>query len=485
MLATLHATVDGAVATCEPTRQPDSNLVELLPSLPDADLNRYDGRCSRRYASLETAWKACMAEPRCTGVVRDNGLACRKGSAARSHQFELRGGAVRSGAGTAWTCASRLTSAAALNSAPLISSSAPSGTAKAKEGFMFVVLGSCSRPQYDCTFLQEVRAAIAALRRSMSASRVPRPIAVVSDGGIAASTLLEQLRPDTVHIIPPRAFDEAGKKIANEADLRVRKLVAYRHAPFERTVFLDGDTHVRSDDFSMLFGALERGFDLAAAFECCRKDWHTSGKPYDASGFMRGWELQTGVMALRAKSPRVDAFWREATREYSQNLAYWQQRSSGEQGAATLALSRVDIRYVPLPPSFNARPFTMLTYLTVFGLPVYHGKDVWRGRLTTGERAEPDGIIAERMLRDWDATRDILAAQFARHHLISNSSRRSAERGLRKLMRGQPISARQAEEIRRRANAAAGLHRAKATAHPPIGRSEKRGRGERKQILHV
>ena len=34
---------------------------------------------------------------------------------------------------------------------------------------------------------------------------------------------------------------------------------------------------------------------------------------------------------------------------------------------------------MPLPPSFNARPFTMFTYLTAFGMPVYHGKQIWKG----------------------------------------------------------------------------------------------------------
>ena len=57
----------------------------------------------------------------------------------------------------------------------------------------------------------------------------------------------------------------------------------------------------------------------------------------------------------------------EATKEYESRTHYWSKRSSGEQGAATLALARTDVRYMPLPPSFNSRPFTMLTYLSVFG----------------------------------------------------------------------------------------------------------------------
>lgn len=64
----------------------------------------------------------------------------------------------------------------------------------------------------------------------------------------------------------------------------------------------------------MLFDVLNT-FDLAAAFECCRIDWKDAKTPYDKSGFMRGWEMQTGVMAFR-NSPRVRDFWGKATDEY-------------------------------------------------------------------------------------------------------------------------------------------------------------------------
>jgi hypothetical protein len=193
---------------------------------------------------------------------------------------------------------------------------------------MFIVLGSCSRPDYDCTFLQEVRVAIAALRRISRAAARPRPIAVVADGGIAPATLMRQLEPDAVYIIPPKAFAEASTKIAQGDDLRVRKLVAYLHAPYERTVFFDGDTHARDAKIEMLFESLQGGFDLSAAFECCRKDWGNSNAPYDAGGYMRGWEMQTGVMAFRPKSPRIDAFWREAIREYQMCAAATQPPST-------------------------------------------------------------------------------------------------------------------------------------------------------------
>jgi len=84
--------------------------------------------------------------------------------------------------------------------------------------------------------------------------------------------------------------------------------------------------------------------------------------------------MQTGVMAYR-RNERVAAFWEETRKVYlEKGGAYWRLRSSGEQGAATLALARTDVRFLPLPPSFNARPYTELQAAKVFGAPVYHGQ---------------------------------------------------------------------------------------------------------------
>lgn len=163
---------------------------------------------------------------------------------------------------------------------------------------------------------------------------------------------------------------------------------------------------------SLLFDAVKT-FELAAAFECCRINYVSSNTPYDASGFFRGWELQTGVMAYRTTS-RVAAFWAAAADEFMSHRTYWASRSSGEQGAATLALSRVDVRFLPLPPSFNARPYTMLQYLRVFGVPIYHGKGLWEHKGLDGRDSTPEEMVRERMLRDWDGARDVLASEFPR-----------------------------------------------------------------------
>ena len=417
-----------------------SNLAALLPSAPGADMSHFDGRCSRRYRNFDRAWEACLAEPECTGVVKDNGLACKRssktnsGNAPAKFVYELRGGSMTRGPGTAWVCDDRIKARELEQSRPMVAAGAPANVISAAEGYVFIVLGSCSRPALDCLFLNEVESAISTLRKAEPAGS-RRPIAIVTDGGVSAKGLLARLKPDLVSTIPAKMLHASSINSVN--DVRVRKLLAYRHAPFERNVFFDGDTHVRSSAVGFMFDALKQ-FDLAAAFECCRLDWSAKTTPYDAKGFMRGWELQTGVMAFR-RNVRIDAFWAEATREYEQRRGYWAQRSSGEQGAATLALARTDVRYMPLPPGFNGRPYTMFTYLTAFGLPVYHGKELWKGLDLADRQAPTEAIIAQRMLRDWDEYRDVLAAQFAERHLPNTTSELdSARRGWRKMGKRSP-----------------------------------------------
>ena len=223
------------------------------------------------------------------------------------------------------------------------------------------------------------------------------PVAVLSDGGGPTHEWVwEHLRPD---IVQPLLPDVNAEMDDHGDDVRGRKLMAYTQSPFERTVFLDGDTFVRSVRVEMLFEALDR-FELAAAFECCRVDWSSSATPFDGGGFFRGWEMQTGVMAQR-RSPAVAQFWRTAAEIYRSRREFWAKRSSAEQGAATLALAQSPVRFLPLPPAFNARPFTMYHWLKAFGMPVYHGKDLWTHKGLDGEPAEPEGMIRQRMARDW------------------------------------------------------------------------------------
>jgi len=88
---------------------------------------------------------------------------------------------------------------------------------------------------------------------------------------------------------------------AIDDDPRVKKLRAYDQSPFAKTVFLDGDTLVRSPAVSELFSLLGT-YDLAAAFECCRV-LYPSGKPYDPSGHLRGWVLPQQFSNPRTRPP--------------------------------------------------------------------------------------------------------------------------------------------------------------------------------------
>jgi hypothetical protein len=236
--------------SCSYEKLEHTNLPELLPSLPGANLKKYDGRCSRRFNRFEAAWAACMKEPACVGVEKDNGLACGgghrrlngRGESNPPFVYELRGGGnSQRGPGTAWVCRKRLKKQQATGSLA-VHPNAPSGAVSAREGFVFIALGACAQPNYDCLFLREVRDAIAALRARVGAAANRRPVAVISDGAISAPALMEKLQPDLVKVIPQEAL---SGRLASDSDQRVRKLLAYRHPPFEKNVFFDGDTHVR------------------------------------------------------------------------------------------------------------------------------------------------------------------------------------------------------------------------------------------------
>ena len=357
-------------------------------------------RCAMRHATLRSATKACAGLPQCVGVVRDNGMPCAGMMTGRQMlRFELRGGyATPQGGHVAWVCPAHYKE--------------PEGRVAphakgAKAGFVFMLLGSCAAPEYACTHVHELKDAIASIRALKL--QPERPIAILSDGGLPHDWVWEHLKPD---IVQPLAVEGQQDPMLGE-DVRGRKLLAYTQSPFEASVFLDGDTFVRSSSVQLLFDAL-RTFELAAAFECCRVEYGSPNTPYDSRGFFRGWEMQTGVMAMR-KTPRVAQFWENTLRLYRERLGFWKMRSSAEQGAATLALAESDVRFLPLPPSFNARPFTMYHWLKGFGMPIYHGKELWKRQGLKGEKLAPERIIEQRMLRDWSTSAvDLVRQDFPR-----------------------------------------------------------------------
>lgn len=274
-------------------------------------------------------------------------------------------------------------------------------------GFVFILFGACSGDSsggYDCLHLKELREAITSLRRIYPPGEVGRGVAILSDGAVPGEWLYAHLQPDLVQqvVLSSNVLD---------SDLRAKKLLAYGQSPYARTVFLDADTLVLSREAEQLFGALDR-FDLAAAFECCRVYWSASLTPYDAAGFFKGWELQAGVMAYR-HSPRVSKFWSRALELFLEQPDYWHGRSSGEQGALTLALAETDVRFIPLPPSFNARPFTLYQWLEAFGVSVYHGKEMWRHADAAGNPASVHTLIREKLMHDWSGALKLLERSLA------------------------------------------------------------------------
>ena len=226
------------VGGCSFDRRQGSNLNQLLTH------DNEQQRCTVRHLTLEQAGAACAARAECVGVARDNGIQC----GTERRQFELRGGFVMPQRGhVSWVCTSRY-------KAP-VGRVAPSAKG-AKAGFVFMLLGSCAKPQYACTHVLELAEAIKSIR---ALELRDRPIAVLSDGGgPTLEWIWDHLKPDIVQPLLPDGGGGGGGGGGGRGggggggdqsdpgdDPRGRKLLAYTQSPFERTVFLDGDTFVR------------------------------------------------------------------------------------------------------------------------------------------------------------------------------------------------------------------------------------------------
>ena len=163
--------------------------------------------------------------------------------------------------------------------------------ADVSSGFVFILLGACSLPEYACQHVLELREAIASVRTWYPRGS-ERQIAILSDGAIPEPWLNLNLQPDRIEQLEGDRLGDrphaprrgsAWQKALLDKDVRARKLLAYGQSPFDRTVFLDADTLVMSGEVGLLFHVLDR-FDLAAAFECCRIYWSQSNVPCSCSG---------------------------------------------------------------------------------------------------------------------------------------------------------------------------------------------------------
>jgi hypothetical protein len=182
-------------------------------------------------------------------------------------------------------------------------------------------------------FLAEARTAVLQVRRVYP----QMPVCVFTDDPEAAKILD---RVDVQMIQHPRY---------NNSD----KFHALKNSPFDRTLYLDTDVHVRGG-LETLFDLLAR-FDVAACYDTNRFQYPA----YElAFGSAAEPQLNGGVLAL-ADAPRFARAWED---EYDQfvdwldaNVAddsrlYW------DQVALRAAVLRHGFRLHILPPEYNMRP---------------------------------------------------------------------------------------------------------------------------------
>lgn len=200
-------------------------------------------------------------------------------------------------------------------------------------GFVYVATGAA--------YVAEALVSLRSLRAAMPGARV----ALVTDAA-------------------PSPADEAlfDHVIVRTDTLRqpIDKLLAW-HAPFDRCVFLDTDTHV-GGDLGELFQLLDR-FDLAAAPETLR-GWH-----YKLPGVPHAFpEFNTGVIAF-GRSPQSEAFFHDWRRRHA-GLALSEGFVS-DQPAFRAAAFESPARITPLPSEYhfilNTPNYTMWQALLLHG----------------------------------------------------------------------------------------------------------------------
>ena len=71
-----------------------------------------------------------------------------------------------------------------------------------------------------------------------------------------------------------------------------------------------------------------------------------------------------------------------------------------------MALAETDVRFLPLPPAFNARPYTMYSWVHSFGFAIVHAKDLWQPALSSPESpvAAVDADVRSRLREGWSRT---------------------------------------------------------------------------------
>ena len=196
-------------------------------------------------------------------------------------------------------------------------------TEPASVGFVYVATGQ--------QYVNEARASAATLRRHHPASRV----CLVTDQQPSDPPFWD----DLVLLPAPR--------------YGFRDKIEMRRSPYERSIYLDADTHI-GGDITELFILLDR-FDVCGVQLMEGHDYAMAGIPHAFA------EINGGLLCFR-KGERTAAFFGLWERYYDEFLALNQQGSYhyanvGDQKSLRAAVWHSDVRFATVGPEFNFIPF--------------------------------------------------------------------------------------------------------------------------------
>lgn len=192
-------------------------------------------------------------------------------------------------------------------------------------------------------FVAEAEQSLATLR----ATNPQLPVMLLTGEDVPRKNLWEKVQ-----------VDPALKSQKNRAKLYMDQ------APWERCLFVDTDTRVCGD--------LSDGFALLDRFDFAGQHGY-GGHHYKVPGLPRSFpEINSGVLFWR-KNERTQALfarWRELydSLDQSQETRTWDQKS------LRVALWESDVRFVDLPPVYNAMPY--FPYVLECPLVIAHGRNM-------------------------------------------------------------------------------------------------------------
>lgn len=204
---------------------------------------------------------------------------------------------------------------------------------------------------------EQARRSASALRR-VHADHIEFPIHIVcnvdtkghDDSGVFDEHILTNLAVDA-------GLEAKGRILCGT---KIQAMLNRFAKGYKKVIYMDSDTHILRAFLSPMLAVLD-SYDLTGVFEGYPMGMPQTGLDpalADPQNFEMGFELNTGVLGLRASACELCMAWLEEFRAHGHAYAAV---SSADQPALMQVLKHRSERFFPLPPTFNFRCFSVFS----------------------------------------------------------------------------------------------------------------------------